>query len=230
MVCAKYRIRFCKGGDLRLISHHDLMRCLERMLRRVALPFHSTQGFNPKPRMVFALSLALGIVGCAEVVELGLDVELPPDELHARLAQQAPPGLEIISVQRIDPRQSARVRRVSYRLPLPPGRDRDLGDKIAAVLASPHCWVERTRPQPRRLDVRPYLRGLHFDTQALVIDLWVVPNGAARPEEVLELLGLSDLLKDGAVLERHLLELHDEIQESEVTSHESGVRSQESSK
>ena len=52
------------------MSHHDLMRCFERMLRRAALPFHSTAGFNPKPRLVFALSLALGIVGCEEVVEL----------------------------------------------------------------------------------------------------------------------------------------------------------------
>ena len=55
MVCAKVRIRFRKGGDLRLVSHHDLMRVFERMLRRADLPFHSTSGFNPKPRLVFAL-------------------------------------------------------------------------------------------------------------------------------------------------------------------------------
>src|SRR5208337_354493 len=63
----KVRIRFRKGGDLRLVSHHDLMHVFERMFRRAALPFHPTEGFNPKPRMAFALSLALGIVGCEEV-------------------------------------------------------------------------------------------------------------------------------------------------------------------
>src|SRR5580700_3488370 len=56
----KVRIRFRKGGDLRLVSHHDLMHVFERMFRRATLPFHSTEGFNPKPRMAFALSLALG--------------------------------------------------------------------------------------------------------------------------------------------------------------------------
>src|SRR5262245_23223390 len=76
----KYRIRFRKGGDLRLVSHHDLMHCVERMLRRAGLPFHTTQGFNPKPRMAFALSLGLGIVGCQEVLELELDAPLPADE------------------------------------------------------------------------------------------------------------------------------------------------------
>jgi radical SAM-linked protein len=86
MVRHKVRIRFQKAGDLRWVSHHDLMRCFERMLRRAALPFASTEGFNPHPRLVFALSLALGVVGREEVAELELTEELPPDEVRQRLA------------------------------------------------------------------------------------------------------------------------------------------------
>jgi uncharacterized protein (DUF2344 family) len=37
--CTKLRIRFRKAGELRLFSHHDLMRCFERMLRRAAIPY-----------------------------------------------------------------------------------------------------------------------------------------------------------------------------------------------
>jgi len=54
----KFRFRFSKSGTLRLVSHHDLMRCCERMLRRAAVPFKSTAGFHPTPRLVFALSLS----------------------------------------------------------------------------------------------------------------------------------------------------------------------------
>ena len=60
---SKVRLRFAKGGSLRWLSHHDLMRAFERMLRRAALPFRRTQGFHPHPRLVFALSLPLGVVG-----------------------------------------------------------------------------------------------------------------------------------------------------------------------
>src|SRR5947209_15385925 len=109
MVRDKLRIRFRKHRDLRLISHHDLMRCFERMLRRAALPFHATEGFNPKPRMAFALSLALGIVGCEEVLELELDAWLSPEEIHERLTRQAPAGLEILSVRRIERKRKANV-------------------------------------------------------------------------------------------------------------------------
>src|SRR5436853_7407071 len=101
MVRDKVRIRFRKAGNLRLISHHDLMRCFERMLRRAGLPFHSTAGFNPKPRLVFALSLSLGVVGCEEVVELELDEVVAPEEVHACLARHAPAGLEGLTVRPI---------------------------------------------------------------------------------------------------------------------------------
>ena len=58
-VCDKVRIRFRKSGDLRLVSHRDLMKCFERILRRAALPIHVSQGFHPMPRMVFGMPLAL---------------------------------------------------------------------------------------------------------------------------------------------------------------------------
>jgi hypothetical protein len=41
---------------------------------------------------------------------------------------------------------------------------------------------------------------------------WLKPEGTARPDEMLELLGLSDLPAAGVVLERSRLELHDEQQ------------------
>ena len=53
----KIRFRFRKTGVLRLLSHLDLVRSTERALRRADIPFRSTAGFHPSPRMVFALSL-----------------------------------------------------------------------------------------------------------------------------------------------------------------------------
>src|SRR5262249_760946 len=111
----RYRLRFHKGGALRLVSHHDLMHVWERMARRAGLAIGQTQGFHPQPRMVFALSLALGIEGAREVLEVELTEALEPDVLHARLAAQAPPGLEIVSVHFLNGKSSPLVRRAFYR-------------------------------------------------------------------------------------------------------------------
>ena len=75
----KYRVRFAKTGELRLVSHHDLMHCFERMLRRAELPFHSSEGFNPKPRMVFhdrLLRLARRSVGRLQLFDVPVAHEL----------------------------------------------------------------------------------------------------------------------------------------------------------
>jgi radical SAM-linked protein len=210
MVRDKVRIRFRKDGALRLISHHDLMRCFERMLRRADLPVHCTAGFNPKPRLVFALSLGLGIAGGQEVAELELDEEIPPEEIHRRLCHQAPDGLQIQSVERIDPKSTAQVGHVCYRLRLPADRRDEAASRAADLMAQAQCPVTRTKPRPRQVDIRPYLRGLRLTEDQLEMEFAVTPNGTARADEVLFLLGLGDLLDNGAVLERIILELKDE--------------------
>ena len=225
---AKVRIRFHKGGDLRFLSHHDLMRTFERMLRRADLPFRRSQGFNPRPRLVFALSLPLGVVGAEEVVELELGQELTVEEIEERLRRQAPPGLGIVSVRRIDPKASAQVQGLSYAVDVPVERIDDLRARIAEVLAAAECWWERARPPKRRIDLRPWIRALHLnETTAqpprpytLTMDLRLTPTGTARPEEVLGLLGLADLLEAGAVCTRARLELQDEL----PSSHAEGIR------
>jgi radical SAM-linked protein len=216
----KVRIRFRKGGPLRLLSHHDLMRTFERLLRRADVPFHRSQGFHPKPRLVFALSLPLGVVGCDEVADLELDSVLDPEIIRERLCRQAPSGLEILSVRRVPPKCGLRVRGLSYALPIPPERAAALRPRISEVLATPSLWVDRTRPPRRRLDLRPLLRDLRLCEEAdangaprllLVMDLWLLDCGTARPEEVLRLLDLEDLLESGGVLQRTRLELDDEL-------------------
>jgi radical SAM-linked protein len=210
----KVRIRFRKDGALRLLSHHDLLRTFERMLRRAELPFRRTRGFNPRPRLVFALSLPLGVVGRDEVVELELDEVLPPEEIHERLSRQSPAGLAILGVRRIDPRAGVHVRGLSYGLAVPADRLPDLRRRVAEVLAAPHCWVERTRPPQRRIDLRPLIRDARLAKSGggafLEIDLSLTAAGTARPEELLTLLGLRDLLDSGAVLERTRLELEED--------------------
>jgi len=218
----KVRLRFRKSGTLRLLSHHDLMRTFERLLRRSELPFHRSQGFHPKPRLIFALSLPLGVVGRAEVVELELDQVLPLEDIHARLARQTPPGLEILSVHRIHPKVNAQVCRLAYALLVPAERLPELRQRIAEVLAARECWIDRHRPHSRqagrRLDVRSFLVDLLFhevcgSSESVILEmlLRLTPSGTARPEEVLALLGLEDLLDAGVVLERSRLELHDEL-------------------
>jgi radical SAM-linked protein len=213
---SKVRFRFRKGGPLRWVSHHDLMRTFERVLRRADIPFRRTQGFNPHPRLVFALSLPLGVVGCAEVGELELDEPVPSDELLDRLRRQCPPGLEILDLCQIPVRATARVCGLCYAIELPAGRVDETRRRIEELLQAGECWIDRRRPSgganSRRLDLRPFLRDLRLvgEPAWLHMDLRLTAAGTARPEEVLGLLQLKDVIESGGVLHRLRLDLEDD--------------------
>ena len=207
----KFRLRFAKAGTLRLLSHHDLMRTLERMLRRAGLPFKSTAGFSPGPRLVIALSLPLGVEGRDEVVELELTREMDTADVLAGLNAQAPAGLAFTRVAVVPMRATAVPRRVEYRLAIPEDRMLAIGDRANGLMAADKVWVERTRPTPKRLNIRPYLRAVRLDAASLLLDLWVTGTGTARADELLRLLGADDLPDAGAVLERTVVEIRDEV-------------------
>ncbi len=206
----KVRLRFGKRGDLRLVSHHDLMRCLERMLRRARVPMALSQGFNPRPKMTFALALGLGIEALREVVDLELTEPWSPSELRARLEACAPPGFEWVDARPLPPGAPApRPRAVTYEMPVPEGR-RDAARAAVSALLSSATWpVTRQRADRRReLDLRPHVLSAALDDAGVLrFRLAVAPEGSARPEELLEALSLGGLLNEGAFLTRVDMEL-----------------------
>lgn len=205
----KVRIRFRKAGDLRMVSHLDLMRSFERMLRRAQLPFHMTGGFHPTPRVIFAQSLSLGIIGHHEVVEIELTETIEPAEIFARLQSQAPPGLEFRSVTRIPIKTTARPRRALYRLNHGGPASSAV---VQAVLAAPEIWVERERPRPRQINIRHYIDTLTASPGAIDGWVWLTQDGTVRADELVRILALPST----TMLERLDLELHDEIAPEEA--------------
>ncbi|MCL6502491.1 MAG: TIGR03936 family radical SAM-associated protein [Pirellulales bacterium] len=131
----RLRLRFRKLGLLRLIGHHDLVRCWERAFRRARLPLRMSQGFHPKPRLSFPAALALGVAGLDEVLEAELDAALAPQEVWQRLAGELPPGLELAAIEPLPPRgTAARVVRAHYFFPLPPPRRASAAGAAARLL------------------------------------------------------------------------------------------------
>ena len=212
----KARIRFAKQQQLRFVSHHDLMRCFERSLRRADLPLRMSEGFHPHLRFSFPLALGVGIVGLDEVMEVELDRWVPPDEIRRRLAGQVPPGLTIQSVGAVDPQRKEPVREAEYRVPVPEAAQAGLPDAIRALLAADQKVVERHRPgKPvQSVDLRPFIRDLRLEAGQLWMQFRVTPGGTARPDEILRLLGLADLIDRGVVVTRSRIVLQRDHSES----------------
>lgn len=79
------RIRFSKIGSMRFISHLDLNRTMSRAFRRAELPIAYSEGFNPRPKLVFGLNLSIGAESECEILDTRLTEPLPADEILCRL-------------------------------------------------------------------------------------------------------------------------------------------------
>ena len=202
MIRHRLRIRFCKQDDLRLLSHRDLVRAMERMFRRAGLPLGMSEGFHPKPRMSFPLALAVGIAGLDEVMELELSEELTADQVQNMLEPCLPAGMLLNQVEVLPAGQKKGVvREMTLTIGLPEAHQAQARERIAALLASEEYIVGREEGKGN-VDLRPYIVRLEVVGEQLQIGLRVTPQGTARPREVLAALGLADLEQAGFCITR----------------------------
>ena len=79
------RVKFKKIGKLQYISHLDLVRTLHKIIVRAKLPLWYTEGFNPKPKMVFAAPLSIGTESLCEFVDIRLTEKISEEEAIRRI-------------------------------------------------------------------------------------------------------------------------------------------------
>jgi radical SAM-linked protein len=192
-----YEVTWARGPAIKYISHLDLMRTWERMLRRARLPLLYTQGFNPRPRLSFAAALPVGILAEAELAFFALREDVDPQRALAALRQQAVTGLCVRALRSLPANTNPPQARAALYLvrPSKEGLPADLAERVHALLAQEKLLsARRTREGAEQLlDLRPLIEELHLTEcppPSLHMQLSLRPGATARPEQVLELLGL----------------------------------------
>lgn len=94
------RLVFAKEGRARYISHLDLMRTMQRAIKRSRIPIWYTQGFNPHAYLMFPLALPLGTDSRVEILDIALTEDLALDDVVSQLNASMPEGLYFLSAVR----------------------------------------------------------------------------------------------------------------------------------
>ena len=90
--------RLEKDGPAQYIAHLDLMRAMNRAIRRAGLPAQYSQGFHPHIVMSFAQALGLGYLSRGEYMEISLPEGYDLTAAKLRLAGALPEGLRTTGV------------------------------------------------------------------------------------------------------------------------------------
>ncbi len=197
----RLRLRFARGEPLKYISHLDLMRLWERMLRRAGIPMAYSEGFSPHPRISLAVPLPIGVTSEAELADIVVRKAVSPYSFLQQTKPQLPPGMEVLEVQQVSltaPSLQSLARAVEYRVSVASGgTEEEVREAIAATLGAEKLpWHHMRDTGPRHYDLRPLIEGLALETwregvATLGMKLRCDSRGTGRPEQVTAALGLT---------------------------------------
>ncbi len=193
----RIRFLFKKGEPVRFISHLDMMRTFARAMRRASLPVAVSKGFNPHPRMVFALPLAVGATSEMDVLDVDFDRRIRVLDAVEGLNSTLPHGLSVCVGREIpddSPPAMSVVEAAEYSVSAPIRvRSVNPSQVLAAFMESRAVSVVREREgrASHRIDVRPLVLGasVERDEQGpTVLFEFTILSGSRRnlrPDELL---------------------------------------------
>ena len=124
------------------ISHLDLQRAMQRVLKRTKLPVWHTMGYNPHVYITFPLTLSLGYESNCEFMDFAIDYDIPLEQVEKQVRQAFPDCLEVVSVK-YPVHTNKDIRLAQYEINLISG---DVSNTISALknyLASDNVVVTR---------------------------------------------------------------------------------------
>ena len=197
----RLRIRFCRGQEVKFISHLDILRLWQRALHRAEITVAYSEGFSPHPRISLAAPLPTGVTGQAELMDILCTKWVSPHFFTATVSQQLPPGIEILQVYQVAltmPALQSQVRYAEYRVEVETEKgQKDIESALTELLSMKHLPWQHQRDTGTR----------NYDLRSLIDDLWLIDghsgyctlgmrlrcdnSGSGRPEQVTTALGFT---------------------------------------
>jgi radical SAM-linked protein len=98
--------KYSKTGNLKYISHLDVLRFVQRSVKRAGIDAKYSEGFNPHMKTSFGFPLPLGIESMGEYFELELNEDIPPEKFVERMNAVMPKGIQILKASKTDETRS----------------------------------------------------------------------------------------------------------------------------
>ncbi len=156
-------IRFCfeKRGAISYVSHLDLLRTFNKALLRADLPLYYTEGFSPKPKLIFATPLSVGQESLCEYLDVRLTKPVDFSEAARALQKNLPDELRLCGVGAPNEKFSS-IAYSDYEIVIKTaGSGEALAEKIeASLLKKPLIVFKRSKAGDRDTDISGGIRSL----------------------------------------------------------------------
>lgn len=155
------RFQFTKGSEVQYLSHLDLLRTMERALRRARLPVAYSGGFSPRPIMAFGFALPVGVLSEAEYGDFELTKKLDPKDFLTIYNKYLPRGFNVIAAENLPDGAPSLMREINvaqYNVFIPGTDAKEFDLRWSWLQDEDTFLIERqTKKKVRTIDVLPLL-------------------------------------------------------------------------
>ena len=203
------RIKFRKNGKLQYISHLDLVRTMHKIIIRSGLPIWYTEGFNPKPKMVFAAPLSIGTESYVEFMDLRMQEKIDPAIAIKAINQNSTDELFVLDAYYPETKL-ADLKWLSYNIIINSHGDASvIAQKCSNALALPNIIVnKKTKSGDAEVDIKQLIHSADVSYEGDCVNISCILSADAssflNPEYVIKylrceccILNSEDLLSEG---------------------------------
>lgn len=170
----RYVIKFSKDSDIKFISHLDLLRTIQKIVKRSGLPVEYSKGFNPHMSIAIAQPLSVGVYSTGEYMDVVFNEMLKPVEIIEKLNASSPMGVrffeaiyvEMLPNQKNPPQTMAAIDFADYVLKLKYKNTEVLQSEMKTLLEKQE-WttLKKSKKGEKLADIRPLIKSISYDVK-----------------------------------------------------------------
>lgn len=180
----KKRVYFDKFGEMKFISHLDLLRFFDRLLKKSQIPVKYSQGFHPRPKMSFGSPVSLGTEAYDELMDFELETPMSNEEVFKRLNSSNVVGFRVNKVEEV-PRKSSIMEEYTVMIYEIEGSEEDISKLEELLNRDEIVEVKEKKGKIATRDLKVRIKSFKRDNNKITMEII-----NTSPNSYLELVGI----------------------------------------
>ncbi len=210
------RIKYSKLGDISYISHLDIIKLMERIVRRTGLKLSYSEGFNPHPKTAFSPALQLGVQSHCEYLDMEFDEAVEEDLLIQKLNEKTVEGINFIEAKILTDKVDSLVAFIThsrYEIAV----DEEDENKISKIISAINkinntnemLLTKKTKKgNIKEYNVKEYIGTIDFERKSDGLSIFVdICSGSVKSINPKKIIELVESLEDLSGIEYDLIKL-----------------------
>ncbi len=201
------RIRFEKTGSLMYISHLDMARTMQRIMLRAGIDIWYSEGFNPQPKVVFAVPLPVGVESRCELVDIKINSYMSCEEIGERLSKSFPGEMKVLSVY-VPDTKFKNIEFIDYDIVISsPAVCENTAEELKELFSKNLYITKRSKGTEKDINIIEYIKSIEISLVDGKIRIGAILHSGSEknlnPELLIEAIRSNTSLLNGSPLEEY---------------------------